>query len=431
MSHTASLNEAASASDDGVTSGVTQLCPNDARLGINADAGKAKEYLLGVLCSGSNYGGAGPLGTIQHLNNGFATCAANFLKKAAGSGISICVNEGYRTPEQQNIYYQRYVNGTGGIACRKGANCEHPRGIAIDVNTNSESNYQRLHTMATTFGLTFYLGFRDKVHFVPQKGGCNSGGNLPPQETLPPGYYDFPGYSQPSPFSSVADYIRQALGGQQQQPSSFAPAAQPAQSTGSPTSVGTPTTPSQSSTQDQTSAQQQSPAPTSCTPSYSCTNGTYFYQTSSCTNLEIQKCPNGCDGDSCKLPPAGSGTQGGSSSHPTSTIDLIMAYANPTAVDIATATPIVLNQNIGDIASALGNQASQSGTMQTPLFGTVILQGTAAQQTFTSNDLAYSPGFYSSQSSTFGILENMKQALIRALNYLKPFGGISQPVYAE
>lgn len=377
-------------------------------LAINQEVEQAKQYLISRYTPGScsGLGLSNPrVDGIEKLNDQFAIKLTAMLKAMP---IGIGIASAFRTQQAQQC------------ANPKVTRSNHSRGCAVDLGYDQHScgntACQWVLANAPHFGLQLRLRYSPEWnHLEPIScDGQSTGSAISAPET---------------PVSSIADFIRQMLGGQQQSQHSAPPP--PPASTGSPKPVGTPTTSSQPSTQDQTSAQQQSPAPTSCTPSYSCTNGTYFYQTSSCTNLEIQKCPYGCDGDSCKLPPAGSGTQGGSSSHPTSTIDLIMAYANPTAVDIATATPIVLNQNIGDIASALGNQASQNGTTQTPLSGTVVLQGTAAQQTFTSTDLAYSPSSYPSQNSTFGILENMKQALIQALNYLKPFGGISQPMYAE
>ena len=62
-----------------------------------------------------------------------------------------------------------------------------------------------------------------------------------------------------------------------------------------------------------------------------------------------------------------------------------------------------------------------------------ILVPPGTQETFTSADLANSPPLYRSQNTfALGILENLKQVLIGALNYLKPFGGITPPqMYAE
>ena len=150
-----------------------QVCSRDEKAGISQDAGEAKKYLKSILCPGGSYGGAGPDGTVDKLNPSFAQCSATFLKAEKQKMPELCLNEGYRTVGTQNQYANNYRNG-GGIACTQGANCEHPKGIAIDVNA---SNYQQLWDDAHTYGLVFYLRDRDKVHFVPiaHKQGKTSG----------------------------------------------------------------------------------------------------------------------------------------------------------------------------------------------------------------------------------------------------------------
>lgn len=197
-------------------------CWNPTSKYIGEDPAKAKEYLRSILCKGSSFGGAGPDGTVfgidgkGGLDGKFAQCAASFLKAAStqlqgamplynGGVNSVCLREGYRTVAQQEKYAEEYRNG-GGIACTKGANCEHPRGIAIDVNTTTQENYLKLHALAASFGLVFYLPVNDKVHFIPQKTGCTSGGTVTtqggaapstgstnPNSFLPKSFYDYPG----------------------------------------------------------------------------------------------------------------------------------------------------------------------------------------------------------------------------------------------
>ncbi len=174
----------------------------------NADVGQevaqAKTYLRSILCppDGDNYGGTGPDGTIQGLDPKFAQCAATFLKALNSSGSPYCIREGKRTVEKQNAYVARGV-----IACKKGAMCEHPRGIAIDINAQPKggcTSYTRAHQMAGQYGLTFYMGCKDAYHFVPQRGGCSAGGTAPtggtgtpqgPNAPLPTSYYDYPQYA--------------------------------------------------------------------------------------------------------------------------------------------------------------------------------------------------------------------------------------------
>lgn len=245
--HFATQMEADAASPKGsIIAGVTYVCPTDAPLGINNDAGAAKDYLKTILCppDGDNYGGYGPDETIRRLDPKFAQCAATFLKSLNTSGSPYCVREGARTVEKQNAYVARGV-----IACKKGAQCEHPRGIAIDINIvagakNDCTQYTRAHQTAPQFGLTFYMGCKDAYHFVPQKGGCTDAnfvaptggaGSFPTGGTnangiLPSSFYDYPQYapSSASPYSTALNALtpllsNSLLGSNTQQPTVTTP----------------------------------------------------------------------------------------------------------------------------------------------------------------------------------------------------------------
>lgn len=187
-------------------------CWDPKNTAVGAEAGDAKRTLRGLLCppNSNNYGGAGPEQTIEKLNPAFAGCAAKFLSDAKQRMPSLCLREGYRTVEKQQEYAREYLNG-GGIACTKGAGCEHPSGIAIDVNVSSEAEYMRLWNDATQYGLIFYLRSRDKVHFVPiaarngsRSGACLTTGYTPggqspytPNNWSPYGQSAPLGYGQP------------------------------------------------------------------------------------------------------------------------------------------------------------------------------------------------------------------------------------------
>ncbi|NBV77424.1 hypothetical protein EBR66_04650 [bacterium] len=194
-----------------------QVCPSDAAAGITKEAGEAKQYLRSILCNGGrgDYGGAGPDQTIAQLNNPFAVCAAKFLKFANDSGKGVCINEGFRTVARQNLYAARYQNGTGGIACTYGAECEHPKGIAIDVNTSS--GYEWLWNNACQFGVDFYLRSKDRVHFVPtthsvSRGKSSCGGTIVAEcfdpNFVPQNYGNGPSSSSPSSGGSLAQSLR-------------------------------------------------------------------------------------------------------------------------------------------------------------------------------------------------------------------------------
>jgi hypothetical protein len=204
---------------------------------IGGDAAEAKKYLRSILCKGSSFGGAGPDGTVfgvdgkGGLDAKFAVCAAKFLKAMSselqgqlplydGGTNSVCLREGYRTVAQQEKYAEEYRRG-GGIACTRGASCEHPRGIAIDVNTTSESNYMKMWQLGPGYGVNFYLKSRDKVHFIPLQAGCSSGGVNPgasPTTPVPRDYYDYPQYAPQSaprttnPFANAFNPLQQSIG---------------------------------------------------------------------------------------------------------------------------------------------------------------------------------------------------------------------------
>ncbi len=240
--HLATPQEASAASPKGsIIAGVTYVCPNDARLGINNEAGASKDYLRTILCppDGDNYGGYGPDETIRRLDPKFAQCAATFLKSLNSSGNPYCIKEAARTVEKQNSYVARGV-----IACKKGAMCEHPRGIAIDINVTGRpgascTEYLRAHQLAPQFGLTFYMGCKDAYHFVPQKGGC-ADANFIPSGTgasgvstggtsangfLPASYYDYPQYapSPTAPYMSAINALTPLLNNSMQQTSPTTP----------------------------------------------------------------------------------------------------------------------------------------------------------------------------------------------------------------
>ena len=152
-----------------------------------------------------------------------------------------------------------------------------------------------------------------------------------------------------------------------------------------------------------------------------------------------QQCPSGCSGVVCNATSTGSSsltapfttdttdTNTNTNSNGTSSIDLIDYFANPPSdtTAVGTATPIDISQQIQDIgnASTLGGSApagSQPGQQQGQIPAGAY--GPSPAQTFTSNDLANSPGY--NEPSTFQLaLTNMKATLVAILGYLQPFGG--------
>lgn len=380
----------------------TSPCWNPNSQYAGQDIGESKQFLRSILCppDGDNYGGKGPDGTIEGLDGKFSVCAAKFLKAAQSAGINVCVREGARSVEKQNQYVARGV-----IACKRGAACEHPRGIAIDVNvrpnTNGCAGYRTLHQSASQFGVVFYLGCRDAYHFVPMKGGdCSGGGVIQPETD-----YDFPQYSAPqSPTSGIANQFRQAFGMQPQQPSIPTSNATPAPS---------PTT-------------SQLPLPTQsqfCMPEYKCSGNTLLYQNSFCATQVSQMCSAGCRNGACI---AATSTENTNTNNATSTIDIIgeLGGVSATATSVGTSTPLQL------ILGLSQNQASTTGqgtsrTMALLATGSVAsLQLVGAQQTFTSpnlNEVGRPLPTAQNSSTLFALLETMKKVLLWALQYLEPF----------
>jgi len=116
-----------------------------------------------------------------------------------------------------------------------------------------------------------------------------------------------------------------------------------------------------------------------------------------------------------------------STSSPTSTIDLIKEFLDPISdsIDIGTAVDIALNPDTSDATSL--NARRPTSTVAS---GTLVTYGNlSVPQTFTTNDIARSPvAGYVVGENTFilRLLDTMKNTLLLALSYLKPFGGYPQ-----
>lgn len=371
---------------------------NDSSVGQNE--GEAKQYLRSILCppDGDNYGGKGPDGTIQGLDGKFAVCAAKFLKSALSNGTNVCIREGARTVEKQNSYVRRGV-----FACKYGAACEHPRGVAIDVNVRPNINdcrsYANLHSSAPQFGLSFYLGCRDAYHFRPTTAGCNAGGVVPP-----PSSYDFPYAANPTPpFDQALRRLLQPPPAPPPPIQSTSPAATQPSLTQAPPPLGTQNT---------------TALPTgTCAPQFYCSGSTYYYRTSTCVDQIYQASSTMCASGSASS--TNQNTNTNTNSTGTSTYDLIGQYADLGTTDIGTATPITLNPNTGN-ATAL--QPPPPGTVYAPS-GAVGVQPAPAQGTFTSTDLGNSLPYGGPQSAFSIALNNIKNTLLNILSYLRPFGG--------
>lgn len=337
-------------------------------------AGEAKIFLRSIVCINSkdNYGGAGPDETIARLNPNFAVCAAKFLK-AASTQTTVCINEGYRTVEKQREYYDRYRKGTGGIACNPSATqCEHPRGIAIDVNTLRESDYQRLWNMAPQFGLSFYLRERDKYHFVPINstcasvaGGSNTSTGVSVPTALPVSTYDFPRQAPTAnPFQDpnltfMLPILQQLSQSQQQAP------RYPISITPTPSGPYiSPVSPSPTPT-----------TPTSPTPQTSQTPILFPPTSAPTTTKPTSASPTPTPATLTKTQP--------------SWIDIILGYADEPSESTATGKPVQLAAGLSETSGVPPLSYGPSGA-QFPT-GTNVPFVPQATQTFVSGDLAQNP----------------------------------------
>ena len=256
----------------------------------------------------------------------------------------------------------------------------HQKGIAIDVRAR---NYSWLHSEIEKFGGIRHLTITniDPNHIEAIQGSAQCG---------TPGYQPSdPSSVANTPTSDIANAIRNVLGMNTQSPAS-PPPPPPAQ------------------------ASQPQPLPPSAQPTLAPAPVTD-------QTLPINPAPVAL--------PAGSVQVGSNAPDhmPTSTFDLIDQYVNPpnSAPDVATSAPVHLNQNIGDTATGL--VPAPSGTEST---GMAATQGPPAQQTFTSSDLAQSA--LPARNGFLGRwLDTLQGTLWYALNYLKPFRGVSPLQHVE
>ena len=301
------------------------------------------------------------------------------LMEAVPGGPPI-ITSGYRSEAEQNSIISR---GDGATQVKTACGSYHPWGLAADFNNNSRQMSAWMRANARTFGITT-IGEWDFHHFQDgqgkygQCGVCSSGsgGNgLLPDSSGGGG--------------SLSDQIRKALGMQQQPPP---PPPPPPQQQPTLPPQQTPTDQSPPPTQSPTSTAQKQPTPISDLININ-------------TNDNTNK----------------------STSSPTSTIDLIKEFLDPVSdsIDIGKAVDIDLNPDTSDATSLDARKPTSTRVAATSsAYGNLNVP-----QTFTTGDL--SKGVVSGYivgENTFMLrmLDAMKNTLLLALNYLKPFGGYTQ-----
>ncbi len=427
----------------------SQVCPNDEKA-VTPDSGTAKQYLKTI--------SSVPAWKIDQLNPAFSVCAAKFLKFAADNGKNPRVLDGARSQSEQDGLCQRYRNGTGGIAaCGVG---EHVQGIAIDVKAN---NAPWMWSNAPQFGLVFYLGARDSVHFVPlnQNSLAKLMRNAPDpkvvaqaQQNLQKGGGCLTSGFTPNVQDAAAgglpldQQIRQALGMQPTPPPPPPPPMQQPPQTIQQPAQAAPAQQTQSQTLQQTpppiGTLNSTPYPAgTCNPQTYCSqsDGNIYYRATTCVDQMYQKCSRGCSGLICNATSTADSQSGSllmpsitndntntnSNQNGTSTFDLISYFANPVAVaaNVATATPLDITNAVQDTGNASVLQPSGT-TIQTPPQGSSGY-GPVPQQTFTSSDLGNVPTGFAQPSTFQTAVANMRATLLGILSYLQPFGGRIAP----
>jgi hypothetical protein len=444
-SHAATAAEAASGSNGGITAGVTQLCASDAKLGINAQVGEAKQYLKSLP--------GGSSANIDKLNDPYAVCAAKFLKAYQSMGGSVTILAAYRSPDDDARMCQN--NPNCGALMNKPASQQtgnHQRGLAMDVRAANQTQMNQFAKSNPSFGVCFPFslggvtgtGREDTVHMIPVGGPgseasgagcagvqntCGVGTNVPVQQGSP----------------SIASAMQQT-GGLLSGINSILNPPQPVQCPAGYLLLNGTCVPQQamaaSQTQNPYSYLSSTPA-SSVTPTSSVipstTGGTTdTSNTNSNTNASsaignlgsnVMSNDNSSGGNISGMLDGGSQSGSGSS---TSAIDLINQIANPTTTDNgsptqqATGTPVQLGSNLNDEVTLHGTPVSLNGSTQGSSSAYQLSQNVS--QTFVSQDLSKSPvNNYAPQqpvNSTFAILEDLKQKLLYIIAFLQPFGGV-------
>lgn len=358
-------------------------------------------------------GNGSPVGGID---SALACRLTKFLEASRQRGCNPKIISAYRSAQQQQD-----MCGAGRSGCAPaGASC-HQYGLAIDV---SASCIGWMRMAAPQFQLVFpYYGDHIQCAEHPSAsrrsctGPCNGGiainpnlSTLPHPSQVPDTYFVPP--APVSPTSGLTNQFRQAMGLPQQ-----------------PT---IPTTPA-SSPSPITSNLAQPTQSNFCLPEYKCSGNTLLYQNSFCATQTQQVCPSGCVNGACVAATStatstntNENTNTNTDTSTSSAIDIIgtLSGYSATTTSIGTSTPLQLLLSITQDQS----QATARPGIN-PLVGVLApgsianMQLVGAQQTFTSPDLNQNmpPVRTQERSALFTILENMKQVLLKALEYLRPF----------
>src|SRR3989344_3723998 len=303
---------------------------------------------------------------ITRLNPDFAVALAKMLNAAP----YMLINSAFRTKEGQGS-----VN----------PDSNHTYGCAVDLgyaksNCGSSQCQFVLQSGPPVYGLQIRMKYDPEWNHVEPV-------NVQQCRVKGPGGGVTPGAG--SPTSQLSDAIRRARGEQPPPPPPPPPMQQPALPP-----QQTPTDQSPPPTQSPTSTAQKQPAPISD-----------IININTNDNTNTNK----------------------STSSPTSTIDLINEFLDPVSdsIDIGKIVDIDLNPDTSDATSLDARRPTSTRVSAT----SSNYSNLSVPQTFTTNDLSKGTvSGYIVGENTFilRMLDAMKNTLLLALNYLKPFGGYVQ-----
>ena len=418
------------------------ICPRDEQT-VAPDSGRAKRELDSMWC-GDRAPRCGPYQTdVNQLNPQFSICAQRFLEAVRKKDPSICMVSAFRSTAHQGYLCSGGCGRVNG-PCAAAGNSKHQQGLAIDIVKKGFNTLPGwVHAMAQGYGVRFPVR-NDDGHFEPTPGFNCADPNFRPTDTA----------RNMTPSSGLTNALRGIVSPAQpfaQQPppqqmcalpdGNFVPCSAIANPGGSMTPGAiTPTSPS---APPPIGTQNTTPYTSgTCAPQFYCQNNNLYYRTSTCVDQLNQICPSGCSGTSCvgSQPvsdilggilsnTSGTQTTPNTTSTPTSSLSVfeqIMLLANPEPVGTAATTvPLVLTIDAGESARLQGTPPPP-GTPILPQ-DTYTLAPSGSQQTFTSSDLQNSMPYEFTGSQT--TLSIMREALVRILAYLRPFGRPSPQGY--
>lgn len=156
--------------------------------------------------------------------------------------------------------------------------------------------------------------------------------------------------------------------------------------------------------------------PGTCAPQFYCMNSIHYYRASTCVDQVYQKCSAGCSASTNTC--ASTSTTASLSS-----FDQISLIAEPTSTPTGSVSDLLFALSLsGEDIATIGSGATSTAPTSGDFY---ILPTPLSQQTFVSEDLRYSQvSPYSPQdlSTAQRTLAMMKATLLRALEYLRPFG---------